>query len=74
MTDKIMGFMFADGAVSALDAVVRHIDRRIDKLEKDKKGTKYVACERRRHPAWKQLNGRIEELKLLRKTLKGKKR
>lgn len=46
------------------------INKRITKLEKDKKGTLNTENKRRIHPAWKQLNGRIRELKQLKRKLK----
>ena len=45
--------------------ILNEIERRIIKLRKDRKYTINISNPRRIHPAWKQANGRILELKRL---------
>lgn len=50
--------------------VVKLIDERIKKLVKEKKRVPYLCNNKRRiHPAWKQINGRIQELRYIRKKI-----
>jgi hypothetical protein len=52
--------------------IINLINQRISKLEKDKKKTSTIDNPRRRHPARKQIVGRILELKHLKSKKRGR--